>query len=569
MRPNQIDAANTIPTQINKADAAGNMRMISVILQLSRWVEGDVNLSLTTPSVAIITGLLLIRTITPRRLWSDRAVLRQNNYLAVWLLSIMPFIKKSVDPHDADKDVDLLDMILDEGDYWVSGEDQEIFRNFFYGWSDRGHAAEFPLMSVNGEEVPTILTNDHGSINLWHRSQVGYSGMDSAPLIRNKEYEFQQVKAFSRMIGVITEKGKNIRAWGTKFAEELRTPLLRILSDMSIKRGRIDNLCFGLYRAHRYSSLHLLTGDHQWNGGWVQVPDRTSIHIFDPAAFTKMFFFVDADKLGNLVFDNQFYYKSVGVHHVTSDFGDGLYIAESFMHDRRWTKTEIITEAAKFVKPHSLKDFLLTEIKERRKVLPFENLVPRAFFSHKLDAAERFFRSLTPAELKYSDSFIYTNGYRQDMVSLEPTDEFRVLLKAKRKNLPVLSVYELEDLIIKGELSEYMKRHKAIRFEIPIPIGVGKVSDMVKEPLKFSSGKVDVTKIIVARHDRDDDVRDMTDEFAMLNLGEYFIDIQPWNDVSADFPMENLIHEMTIMSELDIGVDIQYTPVRADPDILN
>jgi hypothetical protein len=564
---NTIDYANTIPDAINASDAALHLRYFMTILQMSRWVEGDVNLVLTTASVPVILGLLIIRAFTPKRVWSARAIMMMDNYLALWFVSAMPFFKGTVTIDEMKKDVNVLENILADGSMWASGNDQSIFKQFFDGWSDRGNAGRFELRSVNGDDIPKMLSNVNRTTPLWHRSEIGYSAMDKSHLIRVPDFEFDQINRFTRLVGVITKKGKNINTWNFGMQSELREPLVRILADISTQKDKLSDLAYAVNRANRFASLHTLTGCHKKHNKWVQIMNRSLYHTFDPVAFAKMFYSIDSDKVDVQAFDNSFYMKSLGVHALCTDIGDGLQIAKAYMTDPRWTKTEIIEEAFKFVKSHSLKQFLFTEFKERKRILPLDKLKARSFFKDKVDATEIFFKALSPAELKYAESFIYANGYRRDLVSLDPTEKFRILLVARPgKDLPTLNIFDLEDKIVLGQLAEYLGKTKQVRFKIPIKIKAGPVSSMVNMPISLGTkGKTTVSEIVVGYHDIDDRVRTYTDEFAMLNLPEYYVDVLPWNNVETDFPMNELVHEMKVWSELDLNVQFDYVAVRARP----
>jgi hypothetical protein len=557
---NEVSTRTNIPNQVMRADGVTALRQLAVLMQLSRWINASMNLSLSEESAVSIVGLLLIRLFTPRYIWSEREVLLQNNYLAKWFISAVPTYTGSVSFDDFDRQEDVLERILNDVPSWRGSSDLRVLRRFLLNWSDGSVPGKFGLRSVNAEPVPTKLTNDHTRTPLWHQDFVAYSTTDKAFVIPERDLSFSQYRAFDAFVQVIMKQA-NAMSRSKMLNANTINPVIDLLREIRSKGEAIKTLSFAFNRAHRFMSLHTLTGPIA--SSREAVPNRFNAFTFDPAQFVNIVFTIQPDQILNLRFDNSFYYKSLSIHHLLSDVGDGLFIARSRLDSKIWKKSEILTEAMKFVAPHPMKEWLAKELIERKKTLPFERFVPRQYLSDKLVAADVFFKSLSPKLLQYTPSFIFSNGNDRSLLSVVP-EQFRLLTVAKRKRHDAeLDIYELEELILKGKVQEYMDRHDTIRFNIPTRLTSGPPPDAPTVPF-VTNGEVrlEVRPIHVAFRDADDEIRHHTDEFAFLLPRSYLSEITPWVNVPADYPRNHLIHVLEVWSELEFDVPIERMPTR-------
>jgi hypothetical protein len=347
---------------------------------------------------------------------------------------------------------------------------------------------------------------------------------------------------------------------------ELIEPLYRLFDTIRDKSSAIRELAYGFSLAHRYMSLHTLTGLEDRPDTAIR-QNRVNLQEFEAADFANIIFSVNVEKIANLRFDSTFYHKAQSIHHLMSDVGDGIKIARKHMDPEIWQKKEILNEAMKFVGNHPLKSFVQEELVERRKIVPFKKFRPRRYLSEKLNAAESFFRAIPMELLGYTPSFIFTNGMSRGVISMKPTPRFRLLLKARKMgNLPTLDIFQTEELILKGKLGKYFEEHPGpIRFAIPIKLEKGAPSQETQFPFSMGGGatpKVDVTSLMVAFRDGDDEVRHFTDEFSMLKPRAYVSEVQPWKDIDSDFPRRKMVHTLLVWTELEFGVPLQYMQVR-------
>jgi hypothetical protein len=565
---NQLSHATEMPDEVNKADCIKTIHQMMTILQMTRWFEGGLRIAVNVGSVPMIIGMILIRALTPRRMWSESAILDMDNYLAYWFIAVMPFFKGSLSIDRLYLEVNLMDEVLNDGSLWTDPKILASFRTFFRNWSDSGRSQAFPLISPNGDKIPKEIQNVHRTIRLWHREEVCYSTTNRALMIREAVMDFTQLKALHAMLSVVQSKGAKTTTWGHALVKELREPLLRLLAELPRRQDELDTFQLNFNRANRYLSLHTLTGAYQVNGKWEQIEKRSIGHIFDPTAFTKMFFFLKAETIKCTDFTSSFYESSLSVHHLCADLGDGLHMAMRYMTDpARWTKLDKIKQATEFMKPHPLKSFLVEEFTEKRRIFKFDFLRHRPSFSQKVAAAERFFKELGVAEKQYLESFIYSNGQRKDVMQLNKDDVFNFAITAKiEKKIPSVDVFQLEDLIVKGRLMNFLSSKGPIRLNIPIALKRGTLKDLVFSPLSIASGgKVGISNISVAFEWADIEKRDYPEEFAFMQMPEYFSEKVPWNRITVGNLLANHIHIFHVWSELDLTLVFKRVPVRAAP----
>jgi hypothetical protein len=561
---NTVSFATTIADEIMRANGPATFKEISVLMQLARWVSADIDISLPNQSVPHIVGILMIKLLTPRYIWSERAVLMMHNYLALWLLRSLPGFKldkSGISMIDFEFEVDQLDRMLSRADWWDNTVDLPTLRDFLLQWSDRGTPAAFGLTSVNGESVATSTKNDHRSVHFWHTDHVALSSTEKAYMTRsNSVLSFAQLVAFERFVSQVEKQAQAPKKWRL-LKNELIEPLTRTLSEIVARSEMLRDLAYAFNLTHRFISLHTLTGTNREG----QIKRRQNIANFDPAAFANIIFTVEPESMMNLRFDNVFYHKSLSVHDLLSDVGDGIAIVKRYLKDPIFKASERITQAMTFVKAHPLKSWVQEELIERKKVVPFLDFVPRRYLSEKLTLAENFMKSLPSSVLGYARSFIYTNGAEADVISMEPTERFRILLRAKPMKIDtVLTIKDLEKLMLRGELAAFLKNHQGpIRFDIPVGLTSGPPSLSPIFPFSLSgNARVEVSTIPVGFRDGDDEIRHFTDEFAMLMPRAYVSEVQPWEDIPADFPVSKMIHTMTVWSELEFGIELERRHVR-------
>jgi hypothetical protein len=391
--------------------------------------------------------------------------------------------------------------------------------------------------------------------------KVAYSSTDKAYMVKQGVMPFAQLNNFQKFVDVIVKHAGRPQAWRS-IQDELISPIARILQEMVNKSEMLKDMMYAFNITHRGLSLHTLTGLYDKNDKVVR---REQISILEPAAFANIVFSVDPDAMMGLRFDNTFYHKSLSVHTLMSDVGDGMYIAKKYLKEPIFKMSERIEEAFKFVAPHPLKEWMLKEMVARKKTLPFEHLRPRSYISAKLDAADKFYSKLTPSLLSYSPSFIFSNGYEANLVNMDPTERYRILLLSQRvTGAPELDIQDLERLIVKGELARFLKDHpQPIRFNIPVTITSGAPLIEPINPLKIQGeARVEVGSIHVGFRDGDEEKRFFTDEFAMLMSRSYLVERPNWVDVPDDFPRTQMVHRMMVWSELDLGIELEYMHVR-------
>jgi len=485
-----------------------------------------------------------------------------HNYLARWLLRAMPAFledKAGVTTENFDFGEDMLERMLNSANWWQPGTDLAALRNFFLNWSDRGTPGVYPLASVNGESVDPTIKNEHMSTRLFHEDHISVSPTEKAYVLKTGLLQFDQLSAFEGAVRVIKAQSQQVRKW-RYLKTELVEPVAGFLEEMVNQGESMRELMFGFGTAHRAMSLHTLTGSVRT--GLLQ--NRYTWKAVDPVAFAAIPFKVDPTSLMNLTFDSVFYSKSLSIHSILTDVGDALFITRKYMASPVFKQSEIISQAMKYVPSHPIREFILTELLERKKVVPYKSFIPRNFLSAKLAACEAFYQSIPTQLLGFVPSFVYSNGYA-NLVPMKKDQKYRLLQVA----LPVqaareLTVQELESLVLKMQLKAVMDAAKGpIRFNIPVGIRPSGPVLTPTVPFTFSDKtQVKVNEIAVGYRDADEEVRYPTDEFTWLMPSEYVVEKTPWEDVDVSFPLDHMIFDFTVWSELDIGVELQYMHVN-------
>lgn len=314
-------------------------------------------------------------------------------------------------------------------------------------------------------------------------------------------------------------------------------------------------------------SLHTLTGDFKRRNKWVRAPDslpRSLVHRFDPVAFIKAVYFLDVDKLQNINFSHHFFHNSLGVHATISDFGDGLYLANRYMSKKRFQMTEILEQAFSFVPESPLKKSLKDEMIMRRKEMKGHLIPPRDYYSKKVDAAERFFHDLGYNLKKYAP-FFYLKNDNHIMETDFDKDRYRYLWVAKpQADFVEYDTVSFERALVQHDFSNQLALGKPVKFKIPVSVRAGTIqsaSTSNDHVLKYDKDFVTTSSIVVGYHDGDDEVRKETDEFAQLATPRFLVEkaYLPFVEVNASYPLTNMIHDFTVYSELDIGIDLVWT----------
>jgi hypothetical protein len=562
LNKNTLDKATGIADELVRADGDVSIRELALLMQMPRWLEGDISLSLSSASVPVIIGLLMIKVMTPRYVWSDRAVLLMHNYLAKFLVTSLPSYKGPTDTDQFDYQEDRLAYVLNEGSFWSTASDQRTLKSFLLSWSDKDTPARFPLLSINDEAVHLEDQNSSGNVvEFWPHDFITNSSTDKAYTSKRQGslQDTQQIRDFLRFAGYIEKQAKKRNAWRL-ISDELIQPLSRLITEIALKASALRDLLYGFNLAHRYMSLHTLTG-------YERDEDITRVvsHIFDPNSFGNIMFTIDPESLENVQIDNSMYLKSISVHQHMSDVGDGLIIARKYLSTKYWQKSEILEQAMRFVAPHPLKEWIGRELIARKKVLPFDMFRGRTYMSKKLAVVEDFFKRMDPKLLGYTNSFIFTNWNAENTVSMASTDKYRKLLIARPiGNVTSLNITQLETLILHDGLEKFLRSQKTpIRFNIPAKLESGPPSETPRVPFTFgANGKIDVSSIYVGFRDGDEEIRYHTDEYASLLPIPYVSEQPPWMDVSFDYPMRHMIHRLVIWSELEFDIPLEYMRTR-------
>jgi hypothetical protein len=373
---------------------------------------------------------------------------------------------------------------------------------------------------------------------------------------------FQQFRSFEAFVKVISKLAGNPRSWNL-IANELVEPISRVLVSIVNRSNSIRELMFHFNYAHRFMSLHTLTGLGDRKEVMPDHPLRTESFIFDPASFANAIFTIDATSLENVRYDNTFYHKAQSIHALLTDVGDGLAIARRYLDPTIWKTSEVLREAINFVPAHPLKEWIKEELIARRKDIPFKRFEKRAYLSDKWVAADAFYRSLGSKLLGYAPSFIYSNGDEEAVVNYSSSDRYRTLHIAKpQSQLPTLTVQDLESLMLRGKLKEYLRKNPGpIRFQIPIGLQAGPPKLEPNNPWIFSAqSKVQLKSLYIGFRDGDDEKRHNTDDEALLMPRVYTAEQTPWVDIGPDYPRLNMVHQVTAWSELELGVPLAYMP---------
>jgi hypothetical protein len=565
-RRDTISFATGIADEVMRADGVGALRELAVLMQLSKYADADINITLTNASAADLVGCLMIKLLTPAYVWTPRARIMIDNYIAIWLLRSLPMFKGDLTISDFEFEKNHLVEMLNTPHLWNSHQHLGALRGFLLHWSDRGVPARFGLVSVNGESVDPTATNGSRTVKFWHTDFVSYSTTNEAYMVRRGQMTFEQLRAFEKFVAVIDRMGNQPRSWRF-IKDELISPIQRILTEIATKADSIRELVFGFNWAARFLSLHTLTSMSKEVVEGAAY-NKTTVAVLNPAAFANVMFSVDPESIQNLKFDSMMYHKAQSIHSHLSDIGDGLKIARTYLDPKIWRTSEIIVEGMKFVDPHPLKSWFQDELIKRKKTIPFKQLRPRSYLSKKLTAASTFFKSLSPSLLGFAHSFIFTNGMERAVLDDSvPAKRYRHLIKAKRlSGLPTLTIHELEALLLKGTLRDYLNQNPGpIRFRIPISLTSGPPQATPTIPLTMANlkSRLEVLNIHVGFRDGDDEVRHETDEYALLLPRTYLSETVPWIDIPADYPRSNMVHTMTVWSELDLGLPLVRMPVRS------
>jgi hypothetical protein len=364
--------------------------------------------------------------------------------------------------------------------------------------------------------------------------------------------------------------GKNRNRWNL-LKSELIEPLYRTLDEINAQSESIREFAFSFNLAHRFLSLHTLTGLDEASVS-KDKKNKVTLVEMDPAQFANLIFSVDHSKIENMSYDNTFYHKAQSIHHLLSDVGDGLYISRQFLSSEQWKKSEIIEHGMRFVGSHPLKQWIQDELIKRKKVVPFEKMVPRRYLSKKIDAAKRFFKSLTPSLLSYTPSFIFSNGDERGVIDRTPNERYRVLSRAKKMGkIPTLTIFDFEKLVIRDEFHVYLEKNPGpIRFKIPIELKSGPPKTDVTLPFELATEQshILIKDLYVGFRDGDDEIRHFTDSYAFSLPRTYLSEIVPWEEVPADFPRRHLVHEVDVWTELELDIPLEYMRTRSKPSSL-
>jgi hypothetical protein len=558
---NVITFASDIAEKVMAADGMRALKQVSILMQMCRWIQATVNISLTNQSAPTIVGLMAIKLLTPSTIWSARARTMIHNYLARWLLASMPAFlddKSGVTVDQFDFGEDMLARMLSNAAWWSADVDLATLRDFFLSWSDRGTPAVFPLSSVNGETVNPVIKNEHLSTSLFHQDYVSLSATEKAYVLKQGQMEFAQLRAFEKVVKIIEKQSQQVRRW-RRLKSEFVEPISNILVEMVNRSESLREMMFGFSTAHRAMSIHTLTGSSK--EGLIE--NRNTWVAFDPVDFASIIFKVDTTSLMNLTFDNSFYQKSLSIHDFLSDVGDALLVAKKYMASPIFKRSEVITQALLYVPAHPIRDFVKTELLERKKIVPYERFIARNHMSAKLSAAEAFFASIPTNLLGFVPSFIYTNGFFHN-TPLVVDPKFRILQTvAPVKPALTLTIQELESLMLKMRLKDTLDKAKGpVRFAIPVGIKASVPSTTPFVPFKLSENThISLSDIMVGYRDADEEVRHATDEFAWLMPLEYAVERTPWQDVEPAYPLTTMIHDVETWSELQFDVKLDYMHV--------
>jgi hypothetical protein len=561
-RSNTVDKSSQLAAEINKSDGIPFLRTLVTALQLGRWTELSVDISMDSKNVNTILGILMIKLVTPRSVWSDRAVLLMHNYLAKWFVSALPDYKGGFDDETFDFGDDQLESMLSHGPNWGGQNTMAKLRSFLLEWSDSGGAATFALTSVNGESVPLHLTNEHGRLPLWHREDICDSTTNHAYLIRPESAKYRQLRNFLSFVQYITVRGKDVRAW-KRLDQETVLPLVRILAMLSERRSVFEELAYAFNKANRFLSMHTLTGRHDAEAGI----GRVAIDRVDPISVLNLVLVVEPATVQCVKFSPEMYNKANGIHHFLSDLGDGVTLARKMLSRRYFQRKEILAEAMKFVRPHPLKAWVEKDMLERYKVFSYEQLQPRGILREQVPAARRFLQAVRndvgPAALSYATSFIFANGYERDIRLTDLPPSYSQLQVCKNlPGIPEVTADELTEMVAKGTLRTFLNGIDGpIRFKIPIAVTA---TTPIREPimpftLPTATTPLRLRSIPVGNRWKDEDLRYDVDEVTPLVPSAYYVEAQyvPWRDVAVDYPLREMIHHMHVWSELEFGVPIE------------
>jgi len=543
---------------------------VLAVNSMNRWTEMNVTIAIGEESVATIIGILCAKLLTPERVWSKKAIIAMHNYLAYWLISALPWYKGTHALQDFHMGGDMLKRLLgtptDFGG--VAGTNLQHLRNFLLNWADVGGQSSFQMVSANGSPVPTSMKNAVRVQPLFHRNYLVESMTEHTFIAPGDDMTYQQLRNFDLFVQVL-ELANGPRGW-KRLQKDSVEPLIALCRMIQSRSESIARMMFGLNYISRGTSLHTFTGamkDQMFTN-----PDRVTVTMADPVTFFNAILTTDVERIEEKKFDMTMYDKSLGIHEMLGQLGDGLHIARKYLNSPLWKSSEIIKAAFEFVGNHPIKAWFLDELLRRKKETPYKDLRPDQYISDKLAAVESFLTSLGPSLLKFTPSFIFMNGCDTGVLNLGKSHEvlrngvsrYRLLTTAKRSvGLPELTLRQFEELFRTQQLGKYLIEHPGpIRMNFPISLSSGPPLVEVKQAIKLSNQVIVEDSVYVGYRFGDDKVMHESDEFAMLARQVFCSEITPWVDVDDDYPRTNMIHKMIVWSELDLSFPVDYILVR-------
>jgi hypothetical protein len=558
---NRANMATGIQNRVMAVDGSKYLPDIISILQMSQYVQADIELSMTEMDPNVIIGLLLIRLITPRRLWSSRALARMDNYLCRHFLTMLPFYRGTVDPASFLSQTSQLEELLTNGNNWAR-VDMAAFSGFLLNYSDSDDPGVFPLQSVNGDPVPTTIKNQFHERRLFPRNELGLALTEHAEVIYDPSTQYEQSRRFIAFMAVMTRHAGERSRWQTEFTE-LASPIRRVLEDVRSRIMTVRRLMFEMGSVTRTLSTHTLCAygepDHE----------REVVKMFSPIGFFNLVTRVSTIEAQTS--DENMYLKSLAVHETLTQFGSALHFAKLFMGRRRegrklFPSSEIIREALKMTDESAVKRFMSKHFVERDVERIVMTMPASGNLLIKIGAAVAFRKSIPPALFGYSPSVIYSNLRQDQCLDVGPRPGFQNTTLCARGAFPVVTRKQIEDWRSRDELFARLYEFKS-PVEIRIPVGISlKIADESVNPINAMSvgymarEVITFSDVVIGVKFEDDESRTDLFKTMALHAPQYYVRELPITLVQ-DFRLflqkGTFLHDLVVWRELDFHVQVR------------
>lgn len=582
-RVNTFSETDSLPAKIISTRGELTLYEITTAILLGKWYKLEYKVDLTKFDMVTLLDCIVVKLITPKRIWSTEAITAIDNYIAYYLISKVKGFRLSnliLINEILVTNINYLSLLFEHGGLFGNQvdaiQDEAVLRAYLYttdnggGWSAAGFGPDFQIPNTNlrfhrNEFIHESIT---GKLLDWDMfasypqlirfSQ--FSNLLSKWSAGNKFIYYQpKYRAVAEIIQALNNNFSQFQAFSVYYEELLRQMSYNCLTAQISDAD--DEIRLTVSTDEEYQEFKTQEGINREdqrraiNGGSdVVLP---SFRELSPGAFISTVFSINWPSIE--LFPNTHEWIEMGWNWNAQlvDFLSSYAIAKRYLPKEMWSKKDRVEEAFKYAKSTVLTPILKEAMLGRIQtyIIPIEG---SAYMLSKLDITENLLLNDNRAFFGEASTVLYNGKIITDQAN-ELNRVFKIHSVAERpislnqaigyvKFVDLLQASRLYHITLDANLN-----NTTVIFKVPVPLDYGDPTrdDFGADVYDPFGEEIRVRRIKVLTRWEDSEKRKETNEFALLRPPLWTTPDTPFMIITPEV-LPQLLQEVVTLKRITI-----------------